>query len=93
LKWEKGWGECFAAPEKAREPKNIKAAYAELMVYLAGAIGASDAHRDMDGSHLLHDLSSMPGGVSGMVSRIENNDAADRQPEVVSITRHSVSTR
>jgi len=44
--WPEEWNDCFTSREDVSEPEKVKEAYAELMVYLAGAIGADqvDAH-------------------------------------------------
>lgn len=65
--WQIEWDGCFAAREEASEPSDVKAAYAELMAYLAQAIGAVGVD-----AHLLG-AAQIPGNfdrrAAGMVSR------------------------
>jgi hypothetical protein len=45
-RWDPSWEACFADPSNARAPSDVKAAYTNLLAYLAQAMGATqvDAH-------------------------------------------------
>lgn len=67
--WKKEWSACFTARSEASEPEVVRDAYAQLMAYLAAAIGAVEVD-----AHLLSST-EMPGNfdsrAAGVVSRIE----------------------
>lgn len=71
--WDPTWDRCFVAPDEAPEPSEVKDAYAELMRYLAWAIGAKEVS-----AHLLG-TTQLPGNFRdtpvGTVSRIQPDDA------------------
>jgi hypothetical protein len=66
--WQADWNHCFANRAEASEPSEVKRAYADLMAYLARAIGAVEVD-----AHLLG-TTQLPGnfdrGAVGVVSRI-----------------------
>jgi len=70
--WQADWRPCFADRSEASEPSEVKKAYAELMAYLARAIGAVEVE-----AHLLG-TTQLPGNfdkrAAGMVSRIGSDD-------------------
>lgn len=65
--WNASWNGCFAAREDASEPSDVQGAYAELMAYLAQAIGAIEVDAHLFGA------TQIPGNfdtrAAGMVSR------------------------
>jgi hypothetical protein len=72
--WLEQWNDCFARRDEVSEPSEVKEAYAELMVYLADAIGA-----DQVDAHLLGSA-RVPGNferkAAGMVSQTMPDDEA-----------------
>lgn len=72
--WPVEWAGCFARRNEVSEPSEVKRAYAELMEYLARAIGA-----DQVDAHLLGSA-QVPGDfdrrAEGMVSRTISDDEA-----------------
>jgi hypothetical protein len=68
-RWERKWATCFTSRDEASEPEVVRDAYAQLMAYLARAIGAVEVD-----AHLLS-TTEMPGNfdsrAAGVVSRIE----------------------
>jgi hypothetical protein len=67
--WDRNWAGCFVNRDEASEPEGVRDAYAQLMAYLAKAIGAVEVD-----AHLLN-TTEMPGNfdsrAAGVVSRIE----------------------
>jgi hypothetical protein len=72
--WEANWDHCFTSRDEASEPSEVKTAYADLMAYLAGAIGAVEVDAHLLGS------AQIPGNfdsrAAGMVSRTRPDDEA-----------------
>lgn len=72
--WEAPWDRCFAPRPKVTEPEAVKKAYAQLMAYLAAAIGAVGVDEHLLGS------TPLPGNfdtrAAGMVSSIGSSDAS-----------------
>jgi hypothetical protein len=70
--WPAEWDGCFAPRDEASKPGEVKEAYAELMAYLARAIGA-----DQVDAHLLGST-QVPGDfdrrAAGMVSETMSDD-------------------
>lgn len=73
--WDPAWERCFVRREESSEPEAVKTAYAEMMAYLATAIGAVGVDAHLLGS------TPLPGNfetrAAGMVSRIGPETAAD----------------
>lgn len=72
--WSRDWDSCFVERDEAPEPEAVKAAYAQLMAYLATAIGAVGVDAHLLGS------TPLPGNfdtrAAGMVSSIGKATAA-----------------
>lgn len=70
--WESQWAACFTGRDDASEPEVVRDAYAQLMAYLAAAIGAVEVD-----AHLLSST-EMPGNfdnrAAGVVSRIDRRE-------------------
>lgn len=71
--WDPEWSACFVPRDEAPEPEEVKVAYAQLMAYLAAAIGAVGVDAHLLGS------TPLPGNfdtrAAGMVSRIGQKTA------------------
>jgi len=71
--WSAEWDRCFVDPSEAPEPSLVKESYAEMMAYLAWAIGAKEVSAHQLGT------TELPGnfrsGPVGMVSSIRGDDS------------------